>query len=149
MNKIVKEFLRRGIAACGLGPIILMILYLILQHKGAVEVLTVNEVCIGISSLTVLAFLAGGMNSIYQIEQLPLMGAVTIHGSVLYMGYLAVYLINGWLQTGAIPILVFTVIFAVGYLAIWSVIYLIIKRNTEKVNAVLRKKQQRNEAPPA
>ena len=48
MKKFVLEVLRRGFAACGMGPIILAILYLILQQSGAVETLTVFQVCIGI-----------------------------------------------------------------------------------------------------
>ena len=60
MKKTVKEFLHRGIAACGLGPVVLAILYLILQHNGVIESLTVNEVCTGIFSLSALAFIAGG-----------------------------------------------------------------------------------------
>ena len=109
MKKPVKEFLRRGIAACGLGPLVLAALYLILQHQGIVDTLTVNEVCVGIFSLSVLAFIAGGMNVIYQIERLPLMVAISIHGGVLYASYLATYLLNGWLELGAAPILVFPV----------------------------------------
>ena len=143
MNKIVKEFLRRGIAACGLGPIVLAVLYLILQHSGAVESLTVNDVCVGIFSLSALAFIAGGMNVIYQIEQLPLMVAISIHGGVLYLSYLTIYLVNNWLDWGTAPVLVFTGIFVVGYLLIWAIIYSIIKKNPNKINEGLKKKQQR------
>jgi len=142
MKREVKEFLRRGVAACGLGPVVFAVLYLILQHNGTVESLTVNEVCIGILSLSALAFIAGGMNVIYQVEQLPLMVAILIHGSVLYISYLSTYLINDWLEWGKAPILVFTGIFFLGYLLIWAIIYSIIKRNTKKINAQLKKKQQ-------
>jgi len=69
-----------------LGPIILAVLYLILHKNGAVDTLPVNQVCVGIFSITALAFFAGGMNAIYQIERLPLMTAILIHGSVLYFG---------------------------------------------------------------
>ena len=141
MNNTAKEFLRRGIAACGLGPMVLAVLYLILQYNGVVDSLTVHEVCIGIFSLSALAFIAGGMNAVYQIERLPLMIAVFIHGGVLYLSYLAAYLVNGWLEWGTTPILVFTGIFAVGYLLIWAVIYSIMKRNTNEVNRLLKKKQ--------
>lgn len=141
MKKIVKEFFRRGIAACGLGPIVLAVLYLILQYNGVVEILTVNEVCIGIFSLSALAFVAGGMNVIYQIERLPLMAAISIHGGVLYVSYLLTYLVNDWLDWGAAPILVFTGIFIVGYLLIWAVIYSITKRNTDRINEILKLKQ--------
>ena len=142
MKNTVKEFLRRGIAACGLGPIVLAILYLILQRNGTVESLTLNDVCVGIFSLSALAFIAGGMNVVYQIERLPLMGAISIHGGVLYVSYLATYLLNDWLDWGTAPVLVFTGIFVVGYLLIWAVIYSIIKRNKDKINEVLKKKQQ-------
>ena len=141
MKNTVKEFLRRGIAACGFGPMVLAVLYLILQYNGVVDFLTVREVCTGIFSLSALAFIAGGMNAVYQIEQLPLMAAVFIHGGVLYLSYLAAYLVNDWLEWGKTPILVFTGIFAVGYLLIWAVIYAIMKRNTNEVNKLLKKKQ--------
>ena len=142
MKKYVLEFFRRGLIACGLGPIVLAILYLILQHQANLENLTVNQVCIGIFSLSALAFIAGGMNVIYQIERLPLMVAILIHGGVLYISYLVTYLINDWLEWGVTPILVFSGIFAFGYLVIWAIIYSIIKRNTEKLNEMLKRKQQ-------
>jgi len=142
MKNIAKEFCRRGIAACGLGPIVLAVLYLILQHSGVVKVLTVNEVCVGIFSLSALAFVAGGMNVVYQIERLPLMVAISIHGAVLYVSYLLTYLVNDWLDWGTAPILVFTGIFVVGYLLIWIVIYSIIKKNTDRINEAMRKSRQ-------
>ena len=141
MKKNIFEFMRRGLIACGLGPLVLAVLYLILQNKAGVEMLTVNEVCLGIVSLSALAFVAGGMNVIYQIERLPLMPAILIHGGVLYISYLATYLVNGWLEWGTTPIMVFTGIFIGGYLAIWAVIYFITKRNTEKLNEILKQKQ--------
>ena len=142
MKKIVLDFMRRGLVACGLGPIVLAVFYLVLQRQGAVEILTVNQVCLGIFSLSALAFIAGGMNVIYQIEQLPLMVAILIHGSVLYISYLGTYLLNDWLEGGVTPILVFSGIFVIGYLMIWAIIYSIIKRNTERLNAVLKEKQK-------
>lgn len=146
MKKYVLEFFRRGLVACGFGPIVLAILYLILQSRGVVQMLTVNQVCVGIFSLSALAFIAGGMNVVYQIERLPLMAAILIHGGVLYISYLGTYLLNDWLEWGVTPILVFSGIFVVGYLAIWAVIYCIIKRNTEKVNEILKKKQRNEES---
>ena len=142
MKKTILEFCRRGLIAGGFGPLVLAVLYLILRHKGILQTLTVNEVCLGIVSLWVLAFVAGGMNVLYQMERLPLMAAVSIHGAVLYASYLITYLLNGWLEGGAAPILVFSGIFIFGYLTIWAVIYTIIRKNTEKVNEMLRKTQQ-------
>ncbi len=141
MKKNVLEFIRRGLVACGFGPIVLAILYLILQHQAAIDTLTVNQVCLGIFSLTALAFIAGGMNVIYQMERLPLMVAILIHGCVLYISYLGTYLLNDWLEWGVTPILVFSGIFVFGYLAIWAIIYSIIKKRTARINEILKKKQ--------
>ena len=142
MKKTVLEFLRRGLAACGFGPLVLAVLYLILKRSIGLQILTVDQVCVGIASLSVLAFVAGGMNAAYQIERLPLAVAILIHGGVLYVSYLATYLVNGWLEWGTTPVLVFTGIFVLGYLMIWAVIYTVTKRNTDRVNAALREKQQ-------
>lgn len=142
MKHFAVEFIRRGFAACGLGPIVLAIVYLVLQERASVEMLTVNQVCLGIFSLSALAFIAGGMNAIYQLERLPLMLAILIHGGVLYAGYLCTYLLNGWLKQGALPFWLFTWIFVLGYLLIWAVIYSITKRNTKKLNQVWQQKQR-------
>ena len=142
MKKYVLEFFRRGLDACGFGPFILAILYLVLQQQTNLETLTVNQVCIGIFSISALAFLAGGMNVIYQIEQIPLMIGIFIHGIVLYFGYLVTYLLNNWLKQGFTPIFIFTVIFILGYLMVWIVIYIITRTNTEKLNRLLEEKQR-------
>ena len=142
MKGYLAEFLRRGLVACGLGPLVLAILYLILHRTAGLETLTVQQVCLGIFSLSALAFLAGGMNILYQIERLPLMVAISIHGVVLYASYLITYLLNDWLEWGFTPLLVFTGIFLFGYLAIWAVIYTVTKRNTEKLNRKLRQQQK-------
>ena len=141
MKKNVLEFIRRGLLACGLGPVVLGIIYLILHHNNIIETLTVNEVCTGIFSLTVLAFIAGGMNVIYQIERLPLMTAILIHGGVLYVSYLCTYLFNGWIEWGMMPILVFSGIFVLGYVIVWVIIYSVNKKRTDKLNQMLDKKR--------
>lgn len=145
MKKIVLEFARRGLAACGFGPIILAVVYWILKMEAGLQTLTVNEVCIGIVSLSALAFVAGGMNVIYQIERLPLMVAILIHGGVLYISYLATYLVNDWLEGGVMPILAFSAIFVAGYFVVWVIIYSTTKKKTERLNMMLKRKQQASE----
>jgi len=140
MKKHVSEFIRRGVIACGFGPMVLAVLYLILNRTAAVETLTVNEVVTGIFSISALAFIAGGMNAVYQMERLPLMVAILIHGGVLYVSYLVTYLINGWLEWGNVPILVFSGIFVAGYFAVWAIIYSVIKRRTKRLNDIIRQK---------
>lgn len=141
MKKYILDFARRGAIGCGVGPLVLAALYLIVYGPGSEAMLSVNQVCTGIFSIALLAFLAGGINVLYQIERLPLTVAILIHGLVLYVAYLCTYLVNGWLDGQLISFLVFTGIFVVGYLVIWAIIYSIIKRSTDKINASLRKKQ--------
>ena len=146
MKKYILEFFRRGLIGLSIGPIVLAIVYLILQSAVGLDTLSVNEVCIGIFSISALAFIAGGMNAIYQIERLPLMSAVLIHGVVLYVSYLCTYLVNDWLDRGILPVLVFTAIFVVGYIAIWAVIYFIVRHRTVRLNEILKEKQESSQA---
>ena len=146
MRKNVVEFIRRGLMACGFGPMVLAVFYVILQQQTKIETLTVNEVCLGIFSLSALAFVAGGMNVLYQMERLPLMLAILIHGGVLYISYLATYLLNDWMEWGSVPILVFTGIFVAGYLAVWAFIYGMTKRRTARLNEMFRQKQRKQDA---
>ena len=143
MKQVILEFVRRGMIACGFGPLILVVLYLILHQKCDLQTLTVEQVCVAILSLSALAFIAGGMNVIYQIEQLPLMIAILLHGGTLYIGYLITYLVNGWIETGKSPIIVFTVIFLLGYLVIWLIIWTVTKKNADRLNEKLKEKQHR------
>ena len=141
MKGFVFEFLRRGLIASGIGPVVLGVVYLIMQKASDIHTLSVYQVVIGIFSLTALAFVAGGMNAVYQIERLPLMAAIFIHGVVLYIGYLVTYLLNGWLNVGMLPLIIFTAIFVVGYIIIWGIIYSIIRKSTARVNEMLMLRQ--------
>lgn len=140
MKKFWKEFLLRGLICAAGGPLVLAIIYGILGATGTVEQFSPKEVCMGILSITLLAFIAAGMTAIYQMEQLPLPTMILLHGGGLYIAYILTYLLNGWLLTQLIPILIFTGIFITGYAIIWMIIYLFIKANTEKVNKLMNTK---------
>ena len=137
MKKFWKEFLLRGLICAAGGPLVQAVIYGILGATGVVETFSPTEVCVGIVSITLLAFVAAGMTAIYQMEQLPLPTMILLHGGALYLGYLLTYLLNGWLQKSPVPILIFTGIFLAGYALIWLIIYVIIKVNTEKLNKML------------
>ena len=138
MKQFWKEFFLRGLIASSGGPIVLAIIYGILGATGEVSQLTPGEVCLGIITITLLAFLAAGTTAVYQMEQLPLAMAILLHGGGLYLAYILTYLINGWLQQSLIPILVFTGIFLGGYGLIWLIIYHVEKAKTKKLNKLLK-----------
>lgn len=137
MRKFAAEFVKRGLMAAWGGPVVIAIIFASLGANGVMETMTVHEVCLGILSSTVMTFVAGGITAIYQVERLPLPMAALIQAGVLYLDYLLVYLMNGWLQNQMVPILTFTVIFVAGYALIWLVIYQVIKRQTQKLNEKL------------
>ena len=138
MKKYIIAFLKRGSMAAFGGPVILAIVYGILGAAGQVGSFTPGEVCVGILTVTLMAFIAAGVSIVYQIERLPLMSAVLIHGGVLYLDYLLVYLLNSWIPRDLMGIGIFTAIFAGGYIVIWLCIYLSIKAKTDRINKKLR-----------
>lgn len=137
MKKYIAEFLKRGLMACGGGPVVMAIVFGILGATGVVQTLTVPEVCKGILTVSLLAFIAGGITMIYQVDKLPLFPAILIHGAVLYLDYILIYLINGWLQSQLTPVLIFTGVFIAGYAVIWCIIYSVTKNATNRLNKKL------------
>lgn len=139
MKKYILEFVKRGLMAAGGGPVMLAIIYGCLGKTGTVVSLSPNEVCLGILSITFMAFIVAGISMIYTVESLPLPMAILIHAGVLYLDYLLIYLLNSWLPRSAIGM--FTAIFATGYALVWLIIYLCIRAKTKKLNAKLPTKE--------
>lgn len=137
MKNYIVSFLKRGIVASVGGPIILAVIYFILGQKGVIESIAVNDVVKGILTSILLAFIAGGISMVYTIEKLPIANAALIQSAVLYLDYIIIYLVNGWLPATTRVITIFTVIFFAGFFLLWTVIYLIIRHNVEKVNKKL------------
>ena len=139
MKTFFKEFIFRGLICAAGGPLVLAIIYGILDATGTVTLVTTREVCLATLTIMFLAIIAAGMTAIYQMEQLPLGIMILLHGGALYVAYILTYLINGWLQNSLLPILVFTGIFAVIYAAIWLIIYCIEKAKANKLSKLLKK----------
>lgn len=138
MKKFWKDFLFRGLLCAGGGPVVLAIIYGILGATGAVDAFSPKEVCMGILTITLLAFVAAGMTAIYQMEQLPLPTMILLHGAALYIAYILIYLLNGWLKQQLLPIAIFTAAFVAGYAVIWLIIYLVEKSKAKKLNKLLK-----------
>lgn len=138
MRKYVISFCRRGaMFACG-GPVITAIVWACLKKAGAITTLDVNEVVIGVISMTIMAFIAAGVSIVYDIESLPKPFAALIQMSVLYIDYLGFYLLNGWIPAKAIP--VFTLIFLAVFAVIWFIIFISVKTKVDKMNSMMNKK---------
>ena len=108
------------------------IVWLCLKAAGVVETLTVDQVVLGIISTTFMAFIAAGISIVYQLETLPKSMAALIQMAVLYVDYMGIYLLNGWLPVDKIGM--FTLIFIAGFAVIWLIIYMSIRMKVNRIN---------------
>ncbi len=138
MKQYGKDFIKIGLMTSGGGPLVLAIIYIGLEAAGIIDTLTVREVVLGICSSLLLAFIAGGIQVVYRIERLPLMWATLIHAFVLYLDYILIYLANGWIVCEAKTLLIFTGIFLAGYILIWTLVYVSIRRKVKMLNTKIR-----------
>lgn len=117
------------------GPVIMAIVWMALHGAGVITSLTVNQVVLGIFTMTVMAFIAAGISIVYQIETMPKAFAGLIQAAVLYIDYLGFYLINGWIPVNKIWI--FTLIFVGCFTVIWFIIYITVKLKVDKMNKTM------------
>lgn len=138
MNKYLKEFLHRGLVFGGFGPIVLGIVYAILEST--VEHFSLNgiQILIAIISVYILAFVQAGVSVFNQIESFSVPKALFCHLSLLYVTYSACYLLNNWIPFELNIFLIFTAIFLVVYFAVWIIVTLSIKAVSKKLNAKLK-----------
>ena len=137
MKKYIKDFVIRGLMAMGGGPLVYGIVMFILYLCNVDT--TVDGVAIfkSIISLSIMAFIIAGSSVVWQIDRLGLGFASLIHGSLLYVCYLTVYLLNNWIKKEIIPFIVFTAIYIVTYTLIWLIVYLTEKHKAKKLNQSL------------
>lgn len=137
MKHFIKEFLRRGALFCGLGPVIMAVVYIFLSAFGVVESVAVGTLIREIFTSTLMAFIAAGISAVYTVDKLALPLAGLIQGSVLLLDYLLIYLLNGWLKPELPVIAIFIAIFIAVFAAIWFIIYKVNQRQIARLNKKL------------
>ncbi len=138
MKKFLKQFCLRGMMYAWGGPVISAVVWLCLEAAGVESVLPVRRVVVAILSTTFMAFIASGISVVYQMENLPKPVAALIQAAVLYVNYLGIYLLNGWVPAGKIGR--FTIIFVIIFAVIWFLTYLPIRIKVNKMNRMLDQK---------
>ena len=135
MNKYVKEFLHRGLIFAGFGPIILGIVFAILE--GTVDGFSLGggEVLVAVLSTYAIAFVQAGASVFNQIEHWSLAKSLFFHFGSIYLVYVVSYLANTWIPFDPLAVLIFTAIFAVVYFVVWVTVYLIVRGCEKKLNA--------------
>lgn len=138
MNRYIKSFLHRGLIFAGFGPIILGIVYAVLQKTVTDFSLNGVQILIAIVSIYLLAFVQAGASVFNQIESFSIPKSLFCHLSVLYLAYTSCYLVNSWIPFDPKFLLVFTAIFLIVYFSVWITVFVAVKITSRKLNAKLK-----------
>ena len=138
MNKYVKEFLRRGLMFSGFGPIVFGIIVLCISYFDSVAVHSARNIFMGIVTTYTIAFVQAGVTVFNQIEHWSVPKSMLCHFGTLYVTYSLCYIFNSWIPFKAEVLIIFTVIFAVGFFVIWGIVYLCVRSTSKKINEKLR-----------
>lgn len=134
MKGFIITFLKRGAMFSVCGPVIVAIVYFILGLNGVVTAVPVQTLVREILTSALLAFIAAGISAVYTVDRLQRPTAGLIQGAVLFLDYIILYLVNGWIPFTWQAILLFTVIFIVAFALIWLIVWLIVRRNVKQIN---------------
>ena len=137
MNKYVKEFLHRGLIFGGFGPVVVGIVFAILQYTVEGFSLGGTQVLLAIISTYLLAFVQAGVTVFNQIEHWSTVKSLLCHFGSLYAAYSVCYVANSWIPFAPMVLVIFTAIFVVMFFAIWTVVYLSVRAASRKFNKTL------------
>ena len=137
MSKYIKEFLLRGAVFASFGPIVLGIVYWIIDSCGVELNLQGYQIFIAIFSISILSFIHAGTTVFHQIEEWSPMKSALFQLGILYVTYIGTYLLNNWLPIKIEIIGIFTLIFVATYFLIWLIVLIIVKITAKKLNKKL------------
>ena len=134
----LKKFIHRGLMFGGFGPIIVGIIFAIMENTMVDFQPSGYEILLAIVSTYLLAFIQAGASVINQIEEWSLGKTLLVHFLTLYLSYIACYIINTWIPFDVIFLSIFSIIFAVTYLIIWLIVYISVKIVERNLNNKLK-----------
>lgn len=138
MNKHLKDFFHRGLMFGGFGPIIMGIIYAVIQRTESGFSLSGDEVLLAIVSTYIIAFVQAGASVLNQIETRSPILMTGAHLSLLYITYVGAYLVNSWIPFKPEALGIFTAVFVIGYAVIWLTVYISVKGVSRKLNGKLK-----------
>ncbi len=138
MNKYLKMFLHRGLVFGGFGPVVMGIIYLILNNTIENFSLGGNEVFLAIISTYLLAFVHAGASVFTGIEEWGLAKSFACHFAVLYAAYSICYLVNDWIPRSLAGFGIFTGVFAAFYMLVWAIVLISVKATSKEFNKRLK-----------
>ena len=134
----LKVFLLRGMLFGGFGPIVVGVVYAILEFAIEGFSLGGRDILLAIVSTYLLAFLQAGASVFNQIEEWSLAKSLLCHFLTLYAAYGACYVLNSWIPFEPIVLVIFTVAFALMYAVIWLTVYICTRGVSKKLNSAIK-----------
>ena len=134
MKIYVTEFLKRGMLFGGFGPIIVGIIFSVLDCTIEDFSLSGAQVLLAIVTTYLLAFMQAGASIFNQIENWPLAKSLFCHMGTIYLAYVLCYVVNSWIPFDTLVILIFTAVFVATYLIIWGTVYLCVRATEKHLN---------------
>ncbi len=122
----------------GFGPIIVGIVFLILEFTLEEFSLSGSEVLLAVVSTYILAFIQAGASVFNQIEHWPLAKSLLFHFLSIYLAYSLCYIVNSWIPFEVMVLVIFTLIFAASYFVIWLSVFLAVKAAEKRLNRNLK-----------
>lgn len=138
MNRYAKEFFHRGLLFGGFGPIIMGIVFAILERTLKDFSVSGTQILLAIVSTYLLAFVQAGASVFNQIEEWPLPKSLLFHFLSLYLAYSLCYLANSWIPFEPMVLVFFSLVFAVSYFVVWLTVFLICRAVSRKMTSKLR-----------
>ena len=137
MNKYLKAFFHRGLMFGGFGPIVMGVIYTIIERTVPEFILGGTQMLIAVLSTYMIAFVQAGASVFNQIERWSVAKSLFCHFGLIYLVYLLSYIVNTWIPFEMIAVGIFTAIFVCVYIVVWLTIYLIVKANEKKLNKTI------------
>ena len=145
MNKYVKSFILRGLIFSGLGPVVCGIVFWILELTGTNPLLNGGQMLLAIITTYIIAFVHAGASIFPTIEKWSRFKQMLIQGLCLYIVYTLGYLLNNWIPLDWVIIGIYTSIFILGFLLIWGIAYISVRKQEKTLNKKLEELKNGNQ----
>ena len=139
MNHYAKQFLHRGLMFGGFGPIVVSIIYVIVETVETSFSLNGKQILLAVLSSYILAFVQAGSTVFEQIDHWSTPKSLFFHFLSLYIVYVGTYLVNTWIPFIPQIIAIFTVIFIAVFFIVWIIVYFAVRSAQKKMNAAIGK----------
>ncbi len=123
----------------GFGPLIMGIIYAVIQHGDKDFSLSGSEVLTAVTTTYLIAFIQAGASVLNRIETRRPMLMTGLHLLILYVAYVGAYLLNRWIPFSPYALGIFTAVFIIGYFAVWIIVYICVKAASKSLNKKLTK----------